>query len=124
MHFRLSLAIFNGGTIILKKSIMPLTVKKMVKTDACKSWKQHPTKEQLYGYLTPITKSIQKRRTRHEGHYWRLKDVLFVTFPHGPLHMDVPMLSDQEHTDNRSQKTHDIVWKTCRNREMIETNSE
>ena len=33
-----------------------------------KSWKQHPTKQQLYGHLPPISKTIQIRRTRHVGH--------------------------------------------------------
>ena len=33
-----------------------------------KSWRQHPTRHQLYGHLPPITKTIQVRRTRHAGH--------------------------------------------------------
>ena len=41
-----------------------------------KSWRQHPTRHQLYGYLSPITKTIQARRTRHAGHCWRSKDEL------------------------------------------------
>ena len=41
-----------------------------------KSWRQHPTKHQLYGHLPPITKTIQVRRTRHAGHYRRRKDEL------------------------------------------------
>ena len=41
-----------------------------------KSWRQHPTKQQLYGYLPPITKTIQVRRTRHAGHWWRSRDKL------------------------------------------------
>ena len=32
-----------------------------------KSWRLHPTKKQLYGYLPPITKTIQVRQTRHVG---------------------------------------------------------
>ena len=36
-----------------------------------KSWRQHPTRDQLYGHLPPITKTIQVRRTRHAGHCWR-----------------------------------------------------
>ena len=39
-----------------------------------KSWRQHPTKHQLYGHLPPITKVIQVRRTRHVGHCWRSRD--------------------------------------------------
>ena len=30
-----------------------------------KSWRQHPTRHQLYGHLLPITKTIQVRRTRN-----------------------------------------------------------
>ena len=41
-----------------------------------KSWRQHPTRLQLYGHLPPITKTIQVRRTRHTGHCWRSKDEL------------------------------------------------
>ena len=43
---------------------------------ALKSWRQHPTRHQLYGHLPPITKTIQVRRTRHAGHCWRSKDEL------------------------------------------------
>ena len=41
-----------------------------------KSWRQHPTRHQLYGHLPPIRKTIQVRRTRHAGHCWRSKDEL------------------------------------------------
>ena len=41
-----------------------------------KSWRQHPTKHQLYGHLPPITKTIQVTRTRHAGHCWRSRDEL------------------------------------------------
>ena len=34
-------------------------------------WKQHPTKNQLYGHLPPMSKTIQKRKTRHVGHCCR-----------------------------------------------------
>ena len=39
-------------------------------------WRQHPTKQQLYSLLPPITKTIQVRRTRHTGHCWRSRDEL------------------------------------------------
>ena len=41
-----------------------------------KSWRQHPTKHQLYGHLPPIMKTIQVRQTRHAGHCWRSRDEL------------------------------------------------
>ena len=50
--------------------------------------KQHPTRNQLYGHLPLITKTIQARRTRHAGHNWRSKgeiisDVLLWTPTYG-----------------------------------------
>ena len=39
-----------------------------------KSWRQHPTKWQLYGHKPPITKAIKVRWTRHTGHSRRSKD--------------------------------------------------
>ena len=51
-------------------------------------WRQHPTKQQQYGHLPPITKTIKIRRTRHAGQRWRSKDelmcdVLLWTPSHG-----------------------------------------
>ena len=41
-----------------------------------KSWGQHPTKQQLYSHLPPVTKTIEIWRTRHAEHYWRSRDEL------------------------------------------------
>ena len=41
-----------------------------------KSWRQHPTRHQPYSHLSPITKTIQVRGTRHTGHCWRSRDKL------------------------------------------------
>ena len=53
-----------------------------------KSWRQHPTKQQLYGHLPPIMKTIQVRRTRHVGYCWRsrgklISNTLLWTPSHG-----------------------------------------
>ena len=53
-----------------------------------KSWRQHPTKQQLYGHLPLITKAIQVKRTRHAEHCWRsrdelINDILLWTPSHG-----------------------------------------
>ena len=53
-----------------------------------KSWRQHPRKQQLYGHLPLITKTIKVRRTRHAGHCWKsgdelISDVLLWTPSHG-----------------------------------------
>ena len=49
---------------------------RMLRAILNKSWWLHPTKHQLYNHQSPITKTIQFRRTRHAGHCWRSKDVL------------------------------------------------
>ena len=49
---------------------------RMLRAILNKSWQQHPTRHQLYSHLPPITKTIQVRRTRHAGHYWRSRDEL------------------------------------------------
>ena len=61
---------------------------RMLRAILNKSWRQHPTRHQLYGHLPPITKTIQVRRTRHAGHCWRsrdelIRDVLLWTPTHG-----------------------------------------
>ena len=35
-----------------------------------KSWKQHPIKQELYGYLPLITQTIHVRRARHVAFIW------------------------------------------------------
>ena len=47
---------------------------RMLRTILNKSRMQLPTKQQLYGHLPPITKTIKVRRTRHTGHCWRSRD--------------------------------------------------
>ena len=61
---------------------------RMLRAILNKSWRQHPTKHQLYGHLPPITKTIKVRRTRHAGHCWRsrdelIRDVLLWTLTYG-----------------------------------------
>ena len=61
---------------------------RMLRAILKKSWRQHPTRHQLYGHLPLITKTIQVRQTRHAGHCLRSKDelisdVLLWTPTHG-----------------------------------------
>ena len=68
--------------------IVLLLFLRMLRAILNKSWRQHPTRHQLYGHLPPITKTIQVRRTRHAGHCWRsrdelISDVLLWTPTHG-----------------------------------------
>ena len=50
--------------------------RRMLRAILNKSWRQHPTRHQLYDHLPPITKTIQVRWTRHAGHCWRSRDEL------------------------------------------------
>ena len=61
---------------------------RMLRAILNKSWRQHPTKQQQYGYLQPITKTFKVKRTRYVGYWWRSKDehisdVLLWTPSHG-----------------------------------------
>ena len=49
---------------------------RMLRAILNKSWRQHSTKQQLYGHQLPITKTIKVRRTRHAGHCWGSGDKL------------------------------------------------
>ena len=46
---------------------------RMLRAILNKSWRQHPTRHQLYSHLPPITKTIQVRRNRNAGHCWEKK---------------------------------------------------
>ena len=42
------------------------------------SWRQHHTRQLLYGHLPTITKTIKVSRTRHAGYCWRSRDELIT----------------------------------------------
>ena len=85
-----------------------------------KSWRQHPTKHQLYGNLPPITKTIQVWRTRHAGHRSRddlRNDVLLWIPTYGRAKA------------GRQARTYicgmrDVALKTCQRRWTIERSGE
>ena len=68
---------------------------RMLRAILSKSWRQHPTKQQLYGHLSPTTKTFKVKRTRHAGHCWRsgdevISDVLLWTLSHGQARAGKP----------------------------------
>ena len=74
-----SILLYGCPTRTLTKSLekkLDDNYTRMLRAILNKSWRQHPTRHQLYGYLPPITKTIQVRRTRHAGHCWRSRDEL------------------------------------------------
>ena len=93
---------------------------RMVRAILNKSSRQHPTKQQLYGHLPPITKTIQVRRTRHVGHCWRSRDELVSDILCGPFYMDEQRQDDQlEPTNNSSVPIQDVALKTYQKRWRI-----
>ena len=96
---------------------------KMLQVVLNNSWKQHPTKQQLYGHLLLILKTIPIRRARHAGHCWWIKGklisyVLLWTPSHGRARLG----NQQEPIYNNSVLTQDVAWKTYREQWTIVTN--
>ena len=72
-----SILLYGCTTWMLTKRLKKLldgNYTRMLRAILNKSWRQNPTRHQLYGYLPPITKTIEVRRARHSGHCWRSKD--------------------------------------------------
>ena len=55
-----------------------------------------PKKYHLFGHLSPISQTIQVRRTTHTWHSWRSKNELTNDFLWGLLGMDTPVLPDKQ----------------------------
>ena len=74
--------------------------RRMLRAVLNKSWRQYLTKQQLYGHLPLITKTIQTRRARHAGH-WRGKGDLINnvhqwTPSHGQVRVGRPARTYQQ----------------------------
>ena len=88
---------------------------RMLRAILNKSWRQHPTKYQLYGHLPSITKTIQVRRTRHAGHCWRSRDELLSDVLLWTPHMAGQKQDDQlEHIFSNYVRIRDVALKTYR----------
>ena len=75
---------------------------RMLRAILNKSWRQHRTKQQLYGHPPPITKTIKVRRARHAGHCWKsrgelISDVLLWTPSHGRAKTGQPARTHIQH---------------------------
>ena len=90
-----------------------------------KSRKKHSTKQQLYGHLLPISRTIQIRWTRHEGHCWRRKDKFISDFPlWTPWHGCASVGQSVGIYLQQLLLTQDVVQRTWWKWWMIETNGE
>ena len=78
---------------------------RMLRAVLNKSWKQHPTKQNLYGHLTPISQTIQARRARHASHCRRSKDEFISNV--------LPWTPTQKHSSiNRAAETY--IHQLCK----------
>ena len=87
----ISILLYGCTTWTLTKHIekkLDENCKRMLWTMLSKSKNQHPTKQQLYSHLPPISKTIYIRQKRHVKQCWRSKDklisdILLWSPPHG-----------------------------------------
>ena len=87
---------------------------RMLRAILNKSWRQHPTRHQLYGHLPPITKTIQVRRTDTQDTAGEARTNSSVMYSYGPLHMAKQKQDDQlEHTYSSYVRIRDVILKTC-----------
>ena len=88
---RVSILLYRCITWTLTKSMekkLDGNHTRMLRSILNESWRQHLTKQQLYGHLPPIMKTIHVRRTRHAEYCWRsrnefMSDILLWTPLHG-----------------------------------------
>ena len=86
---------------------------RMLRAILNKSWRQHPTKQQVYGHLPPITKTILVRWTRHAEYCWRsrdelIRDILLLLYTHLQHHNDT-IIKMQEDFFNKIFTSHFIT---------------
>ena len=86
---------------------------RMLRAILNKFWRHHLTKQQLYGHLPPITKTIQVRPTRHAGHCRRsrnelISDILLWVTSRGREKAGQP----GEPINNSSVPIQDVALKT------------
>ena len=89
-----------------------------------KPYRQHPTNQLLYGHLTPITKTIKVKRTRHAGNSYRSKDELISDTLQWNSSHGWAKDSQLEPIYNNSVSIQDITLKTSQERWTIEMGGE
>ena len=93
---------------------------RMLRAIQNKSWKQHPTRNQIYDHQHLIPKIIQVRRTRHAVYCWRsrdelISDIVLWTPTYGRTKRDDLL----EHTFSSYVRIRDVALKTCQRRWTI-----
>ena len=90
---------------------------RMLRAILNKSWRQHPTRHQLYGYLTPITKLYKLDEPDTQDTAVEARTNSSVMYSNGPPHMAQQKQDDQlEHTYSSYVRIRDVTLKTCQKR--------
>ena len=92
---------------------------RMLRAILNKSRRQHATKQQLYGHLPPIMKTIKIRQTRYAGHFWRSRDELVSDVLRWTPSQERAKAGCPEHTYSSSVQILDVARKTYQNQWTI-----
>ena len=88
------------------------------------SWRQHRTKQQLYGYLPPIIKSSKLDEVDTQDTAEEVRTNSLAMYSCGSLRMDEQRLDDQlKPIFNNSVLIQGVAWTTYRERWTIETSA-
>ena len=123
----LSILQYRGTTWMLMKRMEKKfneNYTRMVCAVLNKSWNQQPMKQQLFGHLPPISKSIQVIQAIHVGHCWRSKEKLISDIHPWTLTHRCASVDELARTYIKSVRTLDVIWKTCWDWWLIATNGE
>ena len=116
----MSILLYGCTTLMLSKRMkkkLDSNYKRMLRAILKRSWRQHPTKQQHYGHVPPITKTIRFDESDMQDSTGEIGTKLQVTYSYGPLHMELQRQDDQlEPTYNSSVPIPDVALKTYRKR--------
>ena len=84
------------------------------------SWRQHTTKQLVYGHLPPITKTIKVKQTRHAGQCWRSRDEHIRCTPMDPVTWPSKSEATSSNLDTAALCRYGgVALRTCRKRWTI-----
>ena len=104
----------------LKKKKLDGNYTRMLRAILNKSWRQHPTRHQLYGHLPPSRILYKLDEPDMQDTAGEARTSSSVMYSYGPPHMAKQNQDDQlEHTYSSYVRIRDVALKTCQKRWMI-----
>ena len=114
-----SILLYGSTTWTLTKRLKKLdgNYTRMLQAILNKSWRQHPTRHQLYGHLPPITKTIKLDEPDTQDTAGETRTNSSAMYSYGFLHMAWQKQDDQlEHTYISYMRIRNVARKTCQKR--------